>query len=125
MADTLSGDEQLSLRILGFLYLRLGFFDRAARLFRALLALCPEDAAVARSLAAAQLEAGNPESALELLEKPPLAGLSGEALLLLLKARALWRLERSAEARAAMDDYLAALSAAAVAESGATAGGAS
>jgi Flp pilus assembly protein TadD len=110
--NELDQDQLVSLKVLGFLYLRLGFFDRASRLFRALFSLSPGDAEVARNLAASVLEAGHPEEALDILDAPPLrAGpevSAADPVLLLLKARALWRLDKNAEAQGVMDAYLAA-----------------
>jgi thioredoxin-like negative regulator of GroEL len=111
--ENLDREHVASLKVLGFLYLRLGFADRAARLFQALLALLPEDAEAALSLAAALLENGKAETALKLLEAPPLAAHSNDSddsarpVFLLLKARALWRLQRNEEAFLVMDRYLA------------------
>jgi tetratricopeptide (TPR) repeat protein len=111
--ETLDREQTISLRVLGFLYLRLGFSDRAARLFQALFALSPDDAEVARSLAAALLENGEAAETLKLLEAPLLrAGSAADPILLLLKARALWRLQKNEEAFLVMDAYLAATGAA-------------
>ena len=111
--ETLEYGQMTSLKVLGAIYLRLGFFERAARLFQALFALAPEDAGIARSLAAALLENGEAEAALERLAAPPLSADSADAaasrdpVLLLLKARALWRLQKNEEAFSVMDAYLA------------------
>ncbi|MDR0379734.1 MAG: hypothetical protein LBI62_07325 [Candidatus Accumulibacter sp.] len=106
--ENLDREHVVSLKVLGFLYLRLGFADRAARLFRALLALSPEDAEATLSLAAALLENGSAEAALNLLEAPHLATThSADPVFLLLKARALWRLQKNEEAFLVMDRYLA------------------
>jgi DNA-binding SARP family transcriptional activator len=113
--ETLDQEHITSLRVLGFLYLRLGFADRAARLFLALLALHPTDAEAGLSLAAALLEHGKAEAALDILtrlEEPSSpatdSGYSANPVFLLLKARALWRLQRNEEAFLVMDHYLAA-----------------
>ncbi|MDR2786894.1 MAG: hypothetical protein LBD06_00790 [Candidatus Accumulibacter sp.] len=109
--EELEPEQVTSLKVLGFLYLRLGFFARAARLFQALLALLPEDAGVAKSLAAALLEDGKAGEALALLDAPPLRAdpsMPADPVFLLLKARSLWRLQRGEEAFAAMEAYLAA-----------------
>lgn len=102
--EKLDREHIISLRVLGFLYLRLGFADRAARLFRALLALLPEDAEATLSLVVALLENGDAEAALDLLAAP--FDDSANPILLLLKARALWRLQRNEEAFRVMDRYL-------------------
>jgi tetratricopeptide (TPR) repeat protein len=106
--ETLDREQIISLRVLGFLYLRLGFADRAARLFQALLVLLPEDVEATLSLSAALLENGNAEAALNLLEAPLLAADPADPIRLLLKARALWRLQRNEEAFLVMNRYLAA-----------------
>ena len=106
MAAILNPAQVTSLKVLGFLYLRLGAFDRAGRLFQALARLFPEDAEIAKSLAAAELETGHAERALSLLSAPPLAELTSDPALLLLKARAHWRLEQNEAAFAVMDVYL-------------------
>jgi tetratricopeptide (TPR) repeat protein len=105
-SETLTQDELFSLKALGFLYLRLGSFERARRLFRALAALRPEDAESAMSLAAAELEAGHPEEALRRLDIPPLERLRDTPLCCLLRAQTYWRLQRDEEAFAAMDAFL-------------------
>ncbi|MDR2450585.1 MAG: hypothetical protein LBE85_02185 [Candidatus Accumulibacter sp.] len=116
--ENLDREHLISLRVLGFLYLRLGFADRAARLFQALLALLPEDGEATLSLVAALLENDNAEAALNLLEAPLSAAESANStgsadpVRLLLKARALWRLQRNEEAFLVMDRYLAAAGAA-------------
>ena len=106
MAAVLESDQLVSLKVLGFLYLRLGAWERAARLFQALTHLFPDDIEVARSLAAAELEAGHAERTLAILSAPPLASLASDPVALLLKARAHWRLEQNEAAFAVMDTYL-------------------
>jgi thioredoxin-like negative regulator of GroEL len=106
MAAVLEPDQLVSLKVLGSLYLRLGAGVRACRLFQALIQLFPEDVELARSLAAAELEAGNAERALTLLSAPPLDTQTSDPVSLLLKARAHWRLEQNEAAFAAMDAYL-------------------
>ncbi|MDR3159375.1 MAG: tetratricopeptide repeat protein [Zoogloeaceae bacterium] len=106
--EELEETQAISLKVLGFLYLRLGFFDRAARLFRALRSFLPEDAGIHLSLSAALLENGEAEEALALLDAPPFVpSPATNPVLLLLKARALWRLRRNEEACTVMDAYLA------------------
>jgi len=105
----LDGDQLDALRVLGFLYLRLGLAAKAARLFQALAVLAPQDGQAALSLAAATLEDGRPEEALAILEKPPLAAMAArETPARLLKARVLWRLGRHEETYKIMDQHLAA-----------------
>ena len=82
-----------ALQVLGHLFLRMGQFQRARR-----------------CLAVAWLELGDPERALEQLDLVlaggPLA--SRDAVLHLLRARALWQAQRPDEARNALNAYLAA-----------------
>ena len=107
-ARELEPDQFETMKVLGFLYLRLGLAERAARLFQALAALAPEDPEAALSLAAATLEAGRPEEALALFHRPPLAALPPSTAARLLKARALWRLGRQEETYKIMEEHLAA-----------------
>jgi thioredoxin-like negative regulator of GroEL len=104
----LEPDQFETMRVLGFLYLRLGLAPRAARLFQALAALAPEDGQVALSLASAALEDGRPEEALALFARPPLAAARPTAASRLLKARALWRLGRREETYRLMEEHLSA-----------------
>jgi len=104
----LEPDQFETMRVLGFLYLRLGLAPRAARLFQALTALAPEDPQVALSLAAATLEDGRPEEALALFDRPPLAAAPPTAASRLLRARTLWRLGRQEETYRIMDEHMAA-----------------
>ena len=55
----LSGEQRRALLVLGYLFLRMGQFARAKKLFAALLALDPGDAWARRSLAAAFLALGD------------------------------------------------------------------
>ena len=99
-----------ALQVLGHLFLRMGQFQRARKLALALLALDPADLWARRCLAVAWLELGDPERALEQLDLVlaggPLA--SRDAVLHLLRARALWQAQRPDEARNALNAYLAA-----------------
>ena len=84
-----------ALQVLGHLFLRMGQFQRARKLALALLALDPADLWARRCLAVAWLEAGGPPA-------------SRDAVLQLLRARALWQAQRPDEARNALNAYLAA-----------------
>lgn len=99
-----------ALQVLGHLFLRMGQFQRARKLALALLALDPADLWARRCLAVAWLELGDSERALEQLDLVlaggPLA--SRDAVLHLLRARALWQAQRPDEARNALNAYLAA-----------------
>ena len=107
----LSGEQRRALLVLGYLFLRMGQFARAKKLFAALLALDPGDAWARRSLAAAFLALGDGAAALEHIDKvmgtapPP----SRDAALHLLKARALWLTGRADEAKNAVNAWLAAV----------------
>ena len=92
-----------ALQVLGHLFLRMGQFQRARKLALALLALDPADLWARRCLAVAWLELGDPEL---VLAGGPLA--SRDAVLHLLRARALWQAQRPDEARNALNAYLAA-----------------
>lgn len=106
---TLTGNQMRSLQAYGYLLLRMGLFERAQRLFRALGALDPDDRWVLRNLAYTSLLTGNPQAALDYLRRAigqaPLP--SDDAVLHLLKAQALWRLERKDEAQNSVNTYLA------------------
>lgn len=98
-----------ALSVLGFLYLRIGHWDRAERLFKALCAVRPTDLQAAASLAAAALGRGDWALALERVEKS-LAGRAPSAAdnhLRLMKAQALWHLGRTGEAGDEAARYLA------------------
>lgn len=102
--------QQRALQVLGHLFLRMGQFRRARKLALALLALAPDDRWARRCLAVAWLELGDADRALEQLDilltgAPPA---SRDAVLHLLRARALWRAGRTDEARNALNAYLAA-----------------
>jgi predicted Zn-dependent protease len=98
-----------TLRILGYMYWRLGLTDKAERLFKALLALNPGNAVICGQLAAIALDQGRPETALEYVEQLLTeAGAAAGRFLWLIKAQALGRLDRLAEARAALDEYMKA-----------------
>lgn len=103
----LSKDQYRAVCVLGFLYLRMGLCERAMIVFRALLALNPDDNWARRNLAFVALDQGKSSDALRLLdevfEKNVLS--TKDAPFLLLRARALWAQDRKAEARAAIDEY--------------------
>lgn len=111
-----------SLLVLGYMYLRMGELERAGRLFSALVALAgsrsenegaPAPDALDRlayaSLAAVELEHGDPGSALDHLRTAMDGRVlsSREAALHLLRARALWRQDRRDEARQAVEAFIA------------------
>lgn len=105
----LNEGQWCALSVLGYMWLRLGNFPRAERVFRALAAVRPDDLKTSASLAAALLSQERPGDALEVVERL-LAGrapAAGEGYLWLLKAKALWRLDRRDEAASAVRNYLA------------------
>lgn len=109
-SSPLSGEQRRALRVLGYLFLRMGHFARAKKLFAALLALDSGDAWTRRSLAAALLALGDGGGALEHIDNimgaAPLS--SRDAALYLLKARALWLTGRADEAKNAVNAWIAA-----------------
>lgn len=107
---SLKGDERRVLQVLGYLFLRMGQFARAKKLFSALLALDAGDTWAHRCLAAALLALGDGAAALEHIDKAVGAGPlpSRDAALYLLKARALWLTGRADEAKNAVSAWLAA-----------------
>ncbi len=132
MSDSLSASEQTpsqranrgtiplnencraTLRVLGYLYLRMGRIDSARRCFAALAAALPADVTarerswVERNLAAAALENNDNNAALNHLNNA-MRGITmntSDAALYLMKARALWRQGRHDEARQALNTYM-------------------
>ncbi len=108
--QVLSQDQRRALLVLGSLFLRMGLFARARKVFAALIALEPTDVLARRCLAAAHLGMGEGEQALEQLEqamgRQPLP--SRDAGLYLLKARALCLSGRPDEAKNAVNAWIAA-----------------
>lgn len=106
----LSGEQRRALQVLGYLFLRMGQFARAKKLFAALIALDSGDAWTRRALAAAHLATGDGAAALEQLDRTLGSGPlpSRDAALYLLKARALWLTGRADEAKNAVSAYLSA-----------------
>jgi Flp pilus assembly protein TadD len=104
----LNTEQHSTLGVLGYLFLRMGQFDKARRIFAALAALDPEDRWARRNLAAIDVHDGDASSALRHLQ----AALGGEALssrdaaLHLLRAKALWQEGRKDEARRAVDAFM-------------------
>lgn len=110
----LAQDQRATLSILGYLFYRMGRLDSAAKVFAAIIALAPAEAddettrRACATLAAIEVERGRGQEALPLLRRVTEGRVlpSREAVLHLLRARALWQQERREEARAAVDDYL-------------------
>lgn len=111
-----------TLLVLGYLYLRTGELERAGRLFSAIIALAEDvtvpdsgqsmpdalDRLAYASLAAVDLERGDPGAALAHLHKAIDGRIlsSREAALHLLRAQALWRQDRQSEARQAVEAFI-------------------
>jgi tetratricopeptide (TPR) repeat protein len=111
----LDDDQFQALKVLGFLFRRLGLHDKARRLYLALLALRPDDPDLLAPAAAAALGGGRADEALGLLDRLEAAGGSPDPDLALaadlLRARAMAALDRPDEARAAAGRYLGRLAA--------------
>ncbi|MDR3175521.1 MAG: tetratricopeptide repeat protein [Desulfovibrio sp.] len=106
-SSTLTTEQRHTLNVLGYLFLRMGQFERAKRVFSALSALDPDDMWARRNLAAIDVHDGDGASALRHLQAStggePLS--SRDAALHLLRARALWLEGRKDEARRAVDAF--------------------
>lgn len=103
----------MTLAVLGYLYFRMGRNDAAKRIFSLLLAASPEQAdRLSRQahalLAAVAIEDGKGEIALRHLHAAMDGAIlsSRDAALHLLRARALWLLDRKDEARDAVQSYM-------------------
>lgn len=103
----LSAEHRDALRLLGYLLLRQNHAADAVAVFRGLLATAPDDRHAHRALIYAYLAADEAERALELAgsyvprQHEPLA-----ATIHLLRAQALWRLDRPDEAREALQRFV-------------------
>ena len=104
----LSAEQGTTLHVLGYLFLRMGHYDRARRVFAALAALDPHDRWARRNLAALAVQAGDGATALRhlqtVLNQGPLS--TRDTALYLLRAKALWLEGRKEEARRALDAFL-------------------
>lgn len=107
----LTADEQKSLHILGYLYFRMGLYEKAERLLKALLIVTennPQERSVFALLAAVSIMQKKGAAALEYLENVFDGNvLTGRKVIYyLLKAQALFLENRSDEARNMLDMYL-------------------
>lgn len=107
----LTADEQKSLHILGYLYFRMGLYEKAERLLKALLIVTennPQENSVFALLAAVSIMQKKGAAALEYLENVfddnVLTG--RKVIYYLLKAQALSLENRNDEARNMLDMYL-------------------
>jgi Flp pilus assembly protein TadD len=102
----MSEQEKNIVQLLAFAYLQNARPEKAAVLLAALDAVAPGQRKVLRALALAQLRCGQPQSALDTLERVALCG-GIDAAFHLLRARALIACERRLEAAAAVASCLA------------------
>lgn len=105
----LTEDQRTCLRVLGYLFLRMGLYERAQRLFTAMIVLDPNDRWAHRNLAVTALALGDHKMALEHIRLAIGDGVlsTADSALYLLKAQALWRSGRQDEAKRAIDAYIA------------------
>ena len=107
-AVNLTLEQRSALNVLGYLFLRMGLFERARRVFSALAALNPHDHWAQRNLAAIAMHAGDGAAALrhlqQALHEGPLS--TSDAALHLIRAKALWLEGRKDEARGAINEFL-------------------
>ena len=107
----LTKNQNTSLQVLGYLFFRMGLWDKAEHTFNALISLnsnegsCPLSHA---ALAAIALERKNGSSAMQHLESAmknvPIS--SKNAAFHLMRAKALWLEERNDEAKLAIEEYI-------------------
>ena len=112
----MTAEQLTTLRVLAYLFFRMGHMERAKRVFAALAALaepkCP-DLQASIGLAAVALEQGRGKEALEHLRSVMENGTfkdrglsSKEAVLYLMRAQALWMEGRREEAQDMVETYL-------------------
>lgn len=106
-----SADEQKSMQVLGYLFFRMGLYEKAERVLKALLAMTennPEDKNVFAILAVIAILNKNGMSALEYLENvfDETMFTGKKVALYLIKAQALWLEQRNSEAKNMLDYYL-------------------
>ena len=107
-------DEHLAtLRVLAYLFFRMGHMERARRVFAALVALADPkhpDIQAITGLAAVALEQGRGKEALEhlrtVMESEGQALSSKQAVFYLMRAQALWMEGRREEAQSMVETYL-------------------
>ena len=103
----LTSDHRDVLRLLAYLMLRQGQARDAVMVLRGMLVLDPTDRHAQRSLIYAYLLLDEPERALEIAASyVPQPQEPYAATIHLLRARALWRLQRHQEAREALDHFV-------------------
>lgn len=104
-------EEQKTLHILGYLYFRMGFYEKAERLFTSVLILTqnmPYDKSIFALLASIAIEQKNGKKALEYLQNAfDGTRITGKKIIYyLLKAQALWLEQRYDEAKNILHEYL-------------------
>lgn len=104
-------EEQKTLHVLGYLYFRMGFFDKAEHLFMAVLILThnmPYDKNIFALLASIAISQKNGKQALDYLQYVFDGSLiTGKKIIYyLLKAQALWLEQRYDEAKHILHEYL-------------------
>ena len=109
----LTQEQRTTLSVLGYLYYRMGRHASARRIYASLLAAWPKEVApdplyfqASMALASIAVEDSRGEVALRYLQSIPEPETAGEAPVLLLRAQALWLLERHDEARNAIQKYM-------------------
>ena len=107
-ATPLNPEQRSAFNVLGYLFLRMGQFERAGRVFSALAALDPKDRWARRNLAAIAMHSGDGAAVLRHLQQAlPQGPLStGDAALHLIRAKALWLEGRKDEAKGAINEFL-------------------
>lgn len=114
MTIDLTADEKTALSVLAFLFFRMGMDERAGRIYEALAELSdagsPDRRFAKTGEAAVKLELGKAEAALDALREaiPDGTPSSRDAILYLLKSRALAMAHRHSESLEALEqfDYL-------------------
>lgn len=107
----MNSNELKSLSVLAFLLYRLGWYERAERVYAGIVALCaegdPERRGALAGLAASQIEQKKAAEALANVDAAIAAGpvATAQAGMYLIRAQALWQLDRKTEARTARDRY--------------------
>lgn len=101
-------EQRSAFYVLGYLFLRMGLFERSRRVFSALAALNPKDHWAQRNLAAIAMHAGDGAAALshlqQALHEGPLS--TSDAALHLIRAKALWLEGRKDEAKNAVNEFM-------------------
>lgn len=105
----ISSQQKEFLLVLGYLYLQNAKFMDAKIVFEALQLIYPKDLHILRSLSYAYLCDGDYEQAIELNEEIKSLNKSDDNLSFyyLLKSKALWRIQKTTEARQNFNEFIA------------------